>query len=106
MLSASTNYLSLFLFFRYFNSVEHECPLLILSVILATENPKIAIDKIEISKPLKGRKFTAITPKPRADKIPIPHAAQPGARTPRKTPRVAKIPASFLSMTFTDIFVL
>lgn len=63
--------------------------------ILTTENPRIPIAKIEISIPLNGKNVKTAVPNPRADRIPIPHAAHPGARIPRKIPVVSKKPIPF-----------
>lgn len=53
---------------------------------------KIVADMIEISNPLKGKKFNAAAPIPKRESKPIPHAAQPKPKTPKKIPAVAKNP--------------
>jgi len=60
--------------------------------ILKIENPRIPIAKKEISNPLKGRNVNAAALTPKSDSKPIPHAAHPGTRIPRKIPTVPKIP--------------
>ena len=79
-------------------------PFFIFSKILFIEYAKIIIAKIDISNPLKGSNDNVAALTPNIAKIPTPHAAHPGARTPIKIPIDARIPI-FLSSDFI-IFIL
>ena len=73
-------------------------------VILKIKNPRIIMESIEISSPLNGRNERKATPIPNAGRIPIPQAAQPGTKIPRKIPIVPKVP-TFWEIDF-NFFVL
>lgn len=61
-------------------------------VIFKTAKVKIKIAKMESSSPSYGRKVRNTVPIPKAESNPMPQAAHPGAKTPRKIPVVAKTP--------------
>ena len=63
-----------------------------------------AIESSDNSNPSKGRNAKKAALNPNAEIIPIPHAAHPGAKTPKKTPMVPRIPI-FFDVDFT-MFVL
>ena len=65
----------------------------------------IRIAMTEISKPSNGKIVINAALKPKREMRPTPHAAQPGARIPRKMPTLAITPVFFESVLFAN-FVL
>ena len=73
--------------------ISQTIPFFISFDILKTAKQRIPIAKKEISKPSKGKNVIAAALKPKADNNPIPQAAQPGAKIPKKIPAVPANPA-------------
>lgn len=72
--------------------------------MLNIEKIRIPIASKDISRPSKGKKVKKAVLIPKAANNPTPHAAQPGAKIPKKIPIVVRTPV--FSETALSIIVL